>query len=277
MCRERGNKECNTAPRVSVVMGVYNCEMTLKRAIESVISQTYENWELIMCDDASTDHSYSIACEYAERDKRIRVLHNDKNVGCNVVLNRCIEEAQGEYIAVMDSDDISLPLRLEKEVAILDKNPQYTMVGAATIHFDEKGDFLNLPRTERPQPSDFMHGIPHAHPSCMVRRSAIMEIGCYHTEKGMHRVEDYYMMACLYARGYRGYNLQEALLRYCDDSNACMRRTWQIRLNEVCTYAKAFKMLKLPFYSYFMLLRPIIVGLLPRPIYNYLHRRPWMR
>lgn len=277
MCNERDNKETNRTPHVSVVMGIYNCEKTLDKAIESIISQTYEDWELIMCDDSSTDSTYNIACEYARRDNRIKVLRNEKNVGCNIVLNRCIEEARGKYVAVMDSDDISLPKRLEKEVAILDKNPQYTIVGTAVIHFDEEGDFLQLPRTERPQPSSFVHSIPHAHPSCMVRRNAIMEIGCYYTEKGMYRIEDYYMMARLYAQGYRGYNLQEPLVRYCDDSQAFLRRRWQVRLNEVHTYGKAFKLLKLPFYYYFMLLRPIFVGLLPRPIYNYLHRRPWMQ
>lgn len=277
MQRDRENQNISYVPHVSVVMGMYNCAMTLGMAIESIISQTYTDWELIVCDDASTDDTYRIANEYAARDSRIKVLRNEHNVGCNIVLNRCIEMARGEYIAVMDSDDISLPQRLEKEVAILDNNPQYVVVGTATIHFDEKGDFLNLPWKERPQPSDFVHGIPHAHPSCMVRRSAMLEIGCYHTEPGMRRVEDYYMFASLYARGYRGYNLQETLVRYCDDNQAYMRRTWQTRLNEVYTYSKAFKILRLPFILYPMLLRPIVVGLLPRPLYNYLHRRPWMR
>ncbi len=274
MCRVENNEQ---HPRVSVVMGVYNSEKSLGRAVESIMSQSYTQWELIMCDDASTDASYRVACRYAEQDERIKVIRNERNVGCNVVLNRCIELARGEYVAVMDSDDISLPLRLEKEVAILDNNPQYAIVGTATLHFDEKGDFLNFHHKERPQPADFMYGIPHAHPSCMIRRKAIMAIGCYYTEKGMHRIEDYYMQASLYARGYRGYNLQEVLVRYCDDDHAYMRRTWQTRLNEVYTYAKVFKMLKLPFYAYLMLLRPILVGLLPRPIYRYLHRRPWMQ
>lgn len=275
MCKVRDDRENNQLPRVSVVMGLYNCERTLGRAVESIMSQSYAQWELIMCDDASTDDSFRVACRYAEQDARIKVIRNERNEGCNIVLNRCIAMARGEYVAVMDSDDISLPQRLEKEVAILENNPRYAIVGSAITHFDEEGDFLTLRRNEYPQPSDFVHGIPHAHPSCMIRRKAIMEIGCYYTEKGMHRIEDYYMQACLYARGYRGYNLQESLVRYCDDSRACERRTWRVRLNEVHTYGRAFQMLKLPFYSYFMLLRPIVVGILPRPIYRYLHRRSW--
>ena len=257
-------------------MGVYNGATTLERAVTSIVSQSYEEWEMIICDDASTDNSYEIACRCAEKDARITVLRNEYNLGCNIVLNRCIEQARGKYIAIMDCDDISLPYRLEKEVNILEQNPQYAIVGTAIIHFNEKGDFMTFRHKERPQPKDFAHGITHAHPTCMIRRSALMDIGMYETNKYMHRVEDYYMLARLYARGYRGYNIQEPLFRYRDDNTSYANRKWKNRRNELYTLWRAFNQLRLPFWHYVMLLRPILVGILPRPIYSYLHRRPWL-
>lgn len=269
----QSNKTHTSTPRISVVMGVYNSEKTVRAAIESIISQSYKNWEFIICDDKSSDSSFEIIQEYASQDSRIIALRNEKNVGCNIVLNRCIEQAKGEYIAIMDSDDISHPLRLEKELNILANNPQYSIVGSAQTHFDEKGDFMIFRFKERPDRKDLIHGIPHGHPSCMIRSKVMREIGGYYTEKGMHRIEDYYMMAQIYALGYRGYNLQEPLLRYRDGRCSYTHRTWRIRLNELHTYSRVFNLLRLRAPMRICLLRPLLVGLLPRPLYHFLHRR----
>lgn len=270
-------KPMNDTPKVSVIMGIYNSEATLDRAICSIINQTFTDWEFIICDDASTDKSYQIASAYAAQDARIKVLRNDQNDGCNLVLNRCIKEAKGEYIAIMDGDDISLPMRLEKEVAILDMNPQYGIVGATSIHFNEEGDFMMFAKNENPSTDDFAFGIPHNHSTCMIRSAILHKIGGYHTHKNMKRVEDYYLMADIYKLGYRGYNIQEVLMRYCDNKESYKRRTWQNRLNEVYTYYKVYNMLRINPIYYIRLIRPILVGMLPKPIYHYLHRRPWLR
>lgn len=117
MLTEVGKAIKHTAPHVSVVMGIYNCAHTLPKAIESILNQTYDKWELILCDDCSTDNTYSVAQEYAQKDSRIKLLRNTENTGCNIVLNRCIAAAKGSYIAIMDSDDESLPCRLAREAA----------------------------------------------------------------------------------------------------------------------------------------------------------------
>ncbi len=263
------------APRVSVVMGMYNCADTLHRAIASILNQSYQDWELILCDDASTDDTYSVALEFVRKERRIVLLRNEHNAGCNIVLNRCIEAASGAYIAIMDSDDIALPDRIAKEAAVLDTHPEYAVVGSAAIHFDEQGDFLVSYKKEMPSPMYFTRGIPHIHPTCMVRREALLAIGGYVTDEYMKRVEDYFMMARLYASGYKGFNLQEPLLRFCDDTRSYARRTWRNRLNEVHTFNRSFTLLRLPFYSRLALFRPLLVGLLPAPLYNYLHCRKW--
>ena len=275
MCVHTDSNIERDTPTVSVVMGVYNSATTLREAVTSIICQSYTDWELIICDDASSDGSYHLACQLAQEDSRIRVLRNNSNAGCNVVLNRCIEEARGGYIAIMDSDDISLPTRLEKEVNFLDNNSEYSIVGSAIAHFDNNGEYMTMHYHSKPQPHHFAYGIPHAHPTCMMRREAIVAVGMYLQHKQMQRVEDYYLQARMYAAGHRGYNLQEVLLQYRDDGSAYARRSWQNRLNEVYTYNKAIGLLHLSPILHIVPLRHLLVGLLPRPLYQYLHRRPW--
>ena len=109
--------------KVSVIMGFYNNESTLARAINSILNQTYDKWELIMCDDGSTDYSYSIAKDYFKKyPDRIKLLQNPKNMHLANALNRCLKEASGEYIARMDADDESLPQRFERQVEFLDNH-----------------------------------------------------------------------------------------------------------------------------------------------------------
>ena len=106
--------------KVSIIMGIYNCASTLSEAIDSILMQTFKDWELIMCDDGSIDNTYQIAKRYQKHvGRKIVLLKNDQNMGLNYTLNRCLAVASGEYIARMDGDDISLPTRLEKEVEFL--------------------------------------------------------------------------------------------------------------------------------------------------------------
>lgn len=115
-------------PRVSVVMPVYNREEYIQTATESILNQTFQDLELIVVDDASTDETRSILTDYARRDRRIRVIHNKTNIGPAAAANRGFDLAVGEFIAPMDSDDISDPRRLEHEVGFLDANPSHILV-----------------------------------------------------------------------------------------------------------------------------------------------------
>lgn len=120
---------------ISILMGFYNAEKTIARAIASIRGQTYENWELICCDDGSTDKSLQIVQELAVCDDRIKIIRNERNLGLACALNRCFEEAEGDYIARMDADDESLPTRLEKELAVL-KEGEYDLVSTGIIMYD---------------------------------------------------------------------------------------------------------------------------------------------
>lgn len=123
-------------PSVSVLLAVYNDERFLAEAIESILTQTYTDFELIVIDDGSVDGTAEIIREYAGRDERIRFFQLAENRGQSAALNRGLAEARGDYVAKMDSDDISLPRRLEIQVDFLQSNPEIGVVGAQRKQVD---------------------------------------------------------------------------------------------------------------------------------------------
>lgn len=259
--------------KISVLMGAYNCAETLEEAVNSIICQTYPDWELIICDDGSTDETYSVAKKIAESESRIILIRNDRNQGLACSLNNCLARASGSFIARMDADDISLPQRFEKEIEFLLQNPQYQIVSSAMIRFDEKGDWgTNDKVTNAPQACDFVKRTPFWHAPCMIRREALQAIGGYSTDKHAQRVEDYKLWFDLYEAGFCGYNLDEPLYKQRDDAAAAKRRRFKFALNEASVRFNGYKQLGLPLYCRIYALRPIAVALLPKPIYNKLHK-----
>lgn len=127
---------------VSIIMPNYNCVRFIAQTIESVLAQTYTNWELLIVDDCSTDGSYEIALDYARKDSRIKVLRNERNSGAAVSRNRAIEAASGEYVAFLDSDDLWLPEKLEHQLRFMQEN-DCDFCFTEYEHIDEEGLFLN--------------------------------------------------------------------------------------------------------------------------------------
>lgn len=259
--------------KVSVIMGVYNCALYLQEALDSLYNQTFQDFEIILCDDGSCDNTYNIALENSKIHNNIILLRNKENKGLNYTLNRCLEYAKGEYIARMDGDDISLPTRFEKEFNFLEKNPDYDIVSCGMIYFDENGEFMRNKVNKYPEKQDLIKGTIFCHAPCMIRVNAYRAVGGYTESKRLLRMEDYHLWFKMYAKGYKGHNIDEALYMMRDDRNATKRRTFQTRLNEVYVRFIGYRMLNLPIYSYIYCLRPILVGLLPEYFYNYLHRR----
>ena len=258
---------------VSVIMGIYNCENTLEEAVESIINQTYSDWELIMCDDGSKDQTHKIALKIKETyPNKIVVLKNEKNQGLNYTLNRCLSVAKGKYIARMDGDDLSCLTRFEEEVKILDNHPQYSIVSTDMSFFDENGVWGKTHVTEFPRERDFLSSTPFCHAPCMVRREAYLAVDGYSVSQKLLRVEDYHLWIKMYGKGYKGYNIQEPLYMMRDDRNALNRRKFKYRLNESYVKAYAIKTLGLPIWAYIYCLKPIVIGLMPKRIYQLLHR-----
>ena len=175
-------------PRVSVVMAAYNTERWIAAAIDSVLAQTFADFELLIVDDGSTDGTPGIISEHSRRDPRIRILRPSR-VGVVEARNMAIREARGEYIAIMDSDDLSMPDRFEKEVTLLDTNLDILAVtaGMAMIHgqLTVPNDLTGL-KTLIPSdgPVGNLSGfdiryLPTPHPPAMFRREALLKVGLY--------------------------------------------------------------------------------------------------
>lgn len=228
-------------PRISVLMAIYNCANTLEEALDSLYNQTYQDFQIILCDDGSTDNTYQIAKTYAEKHQNIILLKNEKNLKLAGALNRCLEYANTEYIARMDGDDISMPTRFEKEINFLDAHPEYAVVSCPMIYFDEKGDWGKGKAVEIPTTDIFKYSAPHTHAPCMVRTAVMKEVEGYTDTKRTIRVEDYYLWYKIYKAGYKGYNLQEHLYKMRDDKNAVARRTFQNRWNSTLVKYEALK------------------------------------
>lgn len=260
--------------RISVIMGIYNCESTLGEAVDSLLNQTYTNWKLIMCDDGSIDDTYSVAEAYKKLyPDKIILIRNIENKGLNYTLNRCLEYADGEYIARMDGDDISFPNRFEEEILFLDSHPEYVVVSCPMIYFDQDGDFMVGRTIAKPQKSDFIKGTPFCHAPCMMRADVIKKVNGYSVSDRLLRVEDYHLWYKIYMAGYQGYNLASPLYRMRDDRNAIRRRKFKYRVNEAYVKSLIFKNMKLPRSYMIYILKPILVGMLPTFLYKYLHKK----
>lgn len=259
--------------RISVLMGIYNCADTLPDAIECILAQTITDWQLILCDDGSSDRTYQIAADYCERyPDKIVLLKNEKNMGLNYTLNHCLAHATGEFIARMDGDDLCSADRFEKELRALEENPEMAVVSTEMTYFDETGTWGRCHVSARPEKKDFLRGTPFCHAPCMARREIINSIGGYTDDPKYLRVEDYDLWVKLYAAGHRGMNLQEPLYQMRDDRNAFARRKLKYRVNEARVICKAVRLLKLPVWCYLRAAKPIAVGLLPPGLYKALHK-----
>ena len=253
-------------------MGIYNCEEYLQQALDSLYAQTFQDFKIILCDDGSADKTYEIAEQNAAAHSNIVLIRNQRNMGLNYTLNRCLELADTEYCARMDGDDISLPTRFEKEVKFLDEHPEYAIVSTPMQYFDAGGVFRTGRGGGEPQVKDFPKGTPFCHAPCMVRKAAYEAVGGYSVSDKLLRVEDYHLWIKLYDKGYKGFELDEPLYMMRDDRNAVTRRNFKARINEARVKAIAIKTFHLPLWNYRYCLKPIILGLLPSGIYSSLRK-----
>lgn len=259
--------------KISVIMGIYNCADTLEQAINSIQKQTYDNWEIIICDDGSSDNTYEVAEKIAGGDTRITLIKNDTNKGLNITLNRCLALATGDYIARMDGDDDCLQDRFKKQIDFLENQSEFDIVSSAMIFFDKTGEWGRNYPPEYPQPIDVAVRSAICHAPVMMRKRCIDEVQGYSEDKRMLRVEDVNLWIKLYAAGYRCYNIQEPLYRMRNDQNASNRRKYKYRINEVYVRLRGCKMLHLGLKAYIKSFLPLIAGLVPSKLRYYIRKK----
>jgi len=165
----------NSFPLVSVILPVYNCEEYIGLAIDSILSQTYTNFELIIIDDCSTDSTPKILESY--KDSRIRIIRNSKNIGISRSLNLGVSFSNGKLIARMDADDISLSERLKAQVEFMRTNPEIGVLGTQFLKIADNGEIINikLPIKNEDIFYFFLFANPIAHPTVMIRKEILLE------------------------------------------------------------------------------------------------------
>ncbi|MFQ5873530.1 MAG: glycosyltransferase [Dehalococcoidia bacterium] len=201
------------SPRVSVLMAVHNGETYLRRAVDSILAQTFADFEFIIVNDGSTDSTAAVLEEYQEQDHRIRV-YGQKNRGLLTSLQQGCDLARGEYVARMDADDIAFPERLERQVCFLEQNPGVALVGGAVVVVDETGGPFHTTRypvQDRQIKEAIYRYNPFAHPAIIVRKQALLAVGGY--RKPFVRAQDYDLWLRLSER-FELANLPEPVLYY---------------------------------------------------------------
>ena len=180
-----------TKPLVSVIITTYNRADMIVMAIESVLSQTYPNWELIIADDASTDDTFELL-KYYRNDPRIRYVRNEINLGIAANRNEAIRHSKGMYIAMLDSDDKWIdPDKLSKQVEFMEKNPHHGIVGTFMTTCDPKNIHRNISyeTNDKHIRERMLLRCQFVQSSILIRRTAIDEVGLY--DEAMSPVEDY--------------------------------------------------------------------------------------
>jgi len=276
MAKERVNEMStkNSAVKISVLMSVYNAEKTLCAAIDSILNQTFTDFEFIICDDASTDNSWEIILQYAQQDKRIMAFQNESNLGLGASLNKCLALSHGDYIARQDADDISVRERLEKTMAYLLEH-DYPYVGAGVFIFDEQGVWSKRLFPEHITKHIIAQKNPFFHPTMLFKKDVMLLAGGYRVAEETRRTEDYDLVMRLAAQDIIGNNLQEYLYYVYEPAEAYLRHTRRTRWYEIKVRYHGLKMMKSPLYDYIFLLKPLIMCGIPRKLLKRVKQLQW--
>lgn len=253
-------------PKISVIMGIYqskNKDM-VRKAIQSIIDQTFTEWEFVICDDGSPDDTWEFLNKEYGKDERFVLVRNEQNGGLRVALNSCLKAASAEYVVRMDADDYSRPDRLECLYKAARSNASVDVIGTAMMSFDDKGEYGVIhPRKLEPQKMDFLHGSVVAHASTIMKKDSLLRVNGYRVAWETTRCEDtdLYMRMC--ANGAEFRNLDEPLYYVRQDRDSVARRKYINRVKEAVVKFKGFRLMKMPLYGYIFVLKPLVVGLIP--------------
>ena len=213
-------------PLISVLMPAFNVEKYIQTAIESQIHQSYSNWELLLCDDCSTDSTYNIAEEYSRKDSRIKVSRNSVNKGYLHTWNELAENVQGEFITFLDADDYADPARLSTMLQFLEENPDISIVGSAINLVSDSGSEKNV-KSYPLEHKDILKALltekfPFCGSSVMIRKNVLKEAGVYRPffDRLGWEDHDWLIRVC---RQFRAANVPQALYNYRNNAQSVTR------------------------------------------------------
>ena len=266
----------NIRPLVSVIIACFNAESYIDVCLNSLFEQTYQNYEIVVCDDGSTDLSLAKLQAWEKKDSRIILLHNNQNLFAAESRNRCFECANGDYFLIQDIDDVSSPFRIERLISALENNKEVDFASSQMEAFvdDYRKPFKLMDvGIEKPSKKNFLWGLPFHHPATLFSRKCINAVGGYRIAKETRRCEDYDLFMRLFANGYRGINISEPLYYYRLDVANIQRREFRDRIDEYKVRKEGFKRLGLMPIGYLFVLKPFIAHFVQKIRYLSLGKR----
>lgn len=265
-------------PLISVLMGVrYRREdlALLERSVRSVLDQSCADFELLICEQGSTDAARQRLRQFTQEDDRIRLLDGTGADSLAAKLNRCIRTAKGEYFARQDDDDYSDTMRFKLQLDYLRLHPEVAFAGSVA-RLEQDGKITGLRQLPvLPQVEDFLFTQPFLHPTLMFRADVFENGMRYCEDDRCDGCEDYDLLLRLYERGLTGANLQQPCFTYTIPPHGKSNRTWKMRCNEVRTRWVRFKSLRLLPDAAPYVVKPLVAGLVPAGLLETLKRRRW--
>ena len=215
----------NNKVEVSIIMSEYNTPVELlKESIQSILNQTFKNFEFIIVDDCGKNDLKKIVKEF--NDERIIVLKNKKNMGLVASLNKAIKAAKSDYLVRMDTDDYAYPNRLESEYNFIKKHPEYSVVGMKCEFYDGKEIYGVSEKVGELTKKDLINQNLFIHPTVIMKKDIIEKVGGY---PNYQRCEDFALWINLYANGHIGYVMDEIGIRYTIREEDYSKRTLKTR------------------------------------------------
>ena len=262
-------------PCISVIMGVYNCpsERMLTRAVQSILDQTFRDFEFLICDDGSQNETYQWLEKLAAKDERIVLLRNRRNMSLAYSLNRCIEHANGLYIARQDADDYSELTRFAKQIDYLNNHPSVSLVGSNCNLYRGNGEIYDTRKMPLcPTRLSFLYNSPYIHGTLMLRREVFDQVGIYKMCGFCGKYEDYDLLMRIYQHKLQGVNIQECLYTFnWDLEERHIKRI--MRIDETVVRLKGFCRLHLMPKGLLYALKPVAIMLLPHGMVTWLKRQ----
>lgn len=270
-CKNNRKTENVNMPEVSIISGAYNIGTcySFHKSMQSILDQTFSDFEFIICDDGSCDNTWELLCDYAQKDSRIVLIKNEKNLGLAASLNRCIIVSSGSFLARHDLDDYCDTERIEKQLKYMKKHEETAVLGCQSYLFDNNGVWGKEHFPLDVKNNDFLFTSPYKHGSVIFRREALLKAGCYRVAKETYRTEDYDLFMTLQTFS-KGANLNEFLYYFCEDDAAKKRRKYRYRIDEARVRFIGFKKLNLLPAAFPYVIKPLIVGLIPLFLLEYL-------
>ena len=254
-----------SSPEISILMGVYyrrSDTALLERSVKSILAQSMTDFEFLICDDGSTPEAKALLERYADQDARICLLRTGETITLPQKLNACLKAATGKFIARMDDDDYSCPNRFEVQLQAMESHPEIAFIGCNVALCRRMEVFASKEFPEFPTVKDFFMTQPYINTALFFRREVLDAVGGYCEENYCDHCEDYDLLLRLYARGYKGMNLQQILLYY-TAPNLRGNRTMRHRWNEMATRWRRFRQLQVLPQALPFIVKPVLVGLLP--------------